>query len=332
MITKTLKARVFGLARLGAIAAFAIGIESDSPSWGAEVPESTDPIKIVMHDWTGQNLSVKVTGEILSRMGYNVEYVTSPMVPAMNAMGEGDLHLQSEQWLLSLLDLYEKLNNAGKVVNMGPLGLEGGETLYYPGYIEEKCPGLPNWEALKDCEEVFATTQTHPKGRLVDYPEEWTSEMPQRIDALGLEYEPIPAGGEGALIAEMKSAFERDAPLLINFYEPHWVFTEYDLRGVEFPEWDLKCEEDPSWGINPDKTFDCGGRPPRIDKVAWAGFAEKWPAAFRFMKSFTFTNMDQSPLTKRVDLDGESLDEVAKSWVDENESVWRPWVEDALKN
>ena len=30
------------------------------------------------------------------------------------------------------------------------------EEWWYPTYMKEKCPGLPNWEALNDCAEAFS--------------------------------------------------------------------------------------------------------------------------------------------------------------------------------
>ena len=325
-MSKSITCRLYELLIVGV---FVASVAFIGPARGGEIPESQDPIKVILHDWTGQIVVAKVSGEILVRMGYNVEYVTSPMVPAMNAMGEGDLHLNTDQWLLSLLPLYEELSGKGQLVSLGRLGLVGNETLYYPGYVEADCPGLPNWEALKNCAALFAVPETDPKGRVVDYPEEWTSEMPLRLEALDLDYVPLPAGGEGALIAEIRGAFARNEPLLINFWEPHWIFSQFDLRGVKFPEWHPDCEENPSWGLNPEKTFDCTGRTPRIEKVVWHGFEEKWPAAFRFIQSFKFTNADQAPLTLRVDVDGEPLDDVVKSWVDENKDKWQPWVDAA---
>ena len=38
--------------------------------------------------------------------------------------------------------------------------------------MKEKCPGLPNWEALKEpaCAEAFSTAETAPKGRYLGGP------------------------------------------------------------------------------------------------------------------------------------------------------------------
>ena len=37
--------------------------------------ESQDPIKLTLHDWTGQLLTTKIMGGVLAKAGYNIEYV-----------------------------------------------------------------------------------------------------------------------------------------------------------------------------------------------------------------------------------------------------------------
>lgn len=46
-------------------------------AYADSVPESKDPIKLALNEWTGQHITTKAAGKILERMGYNVEYVTA---------------------------------------------------------------------------------------------------------------------------------------------------------------------------------------------------------------------------------------------------------------
>lgn len=41
----------------------------------AGAQESSDPIKLTLHDWTGQLITTNLMGEVLKQAGYNVEYV-----------------------------------------------------------------------------------------------------------------------------------------------------------------------------------------------------------------------------------------------------------------
>ena len=38
--------------------------------------DSADPIKIPINEWTGQHISAHITGSLLQKAGYNIEYVT----------------------------------------------------------------------------------------------------------------------------------------------------------------------------------------------------------------------------------------------------------------
>ncbi len=313
-----------------AATALSLGLAFALPA-EAEVPESTDPIVLGQLDWTGQEITMKVAGEILTRMGYNVEYVTTTNVPLFQAVADGEIHAFLEQWLVTTRFQFNDMVAAGQLEDIGLLGLKGQEAWMYPAYVEEEgmCPGLPNWEALKDCAEIFATPETVPSGRIVDYPEEWTPDTSKMIEALGLDLIAVPAGGEGAIIAEVKSAVARHEPVLVYYWEPTWAALEYELRAVTLPTYDLACEEDPAWGLNPDKTYDCGPLIPEIKKFVWPGFKDKYPAAYKFLQAFTFTNADQGPLMKLVDVEGMSAADAAKKWVDQNQAVWQPWVDAA---
>src|SRR5688572_19931693 len=64
----------------------------------AAVPESPDPILIVVNNWTSQIVLAEVLGEILKGVGYNVEYKPSDTQLQYTAMGNGDMHVQVEVW------------------------------------------------------------------------------------------------------------------------------------------------------------------------------------------------------------------------------------------
>ncbi len=300
-------------------------------SRAANVPESTDPIKLAINDWTGQHITTHVAGEILKRMGYNVEYITAGYFPQLKALQDNTLTATLEIWFNTIGDHYNNAIASGNVEDIGPTGLSPSEGWLYPAYVEEKCSGLPDWKALKNCSELFATAETNPKGRLLDYPADWGGNNPERLRAFELDFVAIPAGSEGALIAEFKSAYTRKAPVLMMFWAPHWLHAEYPTRFVTFPGYDPACVEDPSWGINPKKTYDCAWLSGEVRKVAWIGMKDKWPTAYRLLKLFTVTNEIQIPLMKAIDVNNQNLVSAIKTWVDSNEGVWRPWVTEALK-
>lgn len=298
----------------------------------AKVPESADPIILPLYEWTAHHVSQMVTGEILKRMGYNVEYRVTGNMAGNVAITEGEMHVDMEYWVSNNRVKFLKQTHGGGAEDLGHLGLAPGEAWYYPAYMEEECPGLPDWKALNECAEIFAVPETFPKGRFLDYPAEWVAYNDKRIEALELDYVIVPSGGEGSIITEVESAYARKAPLLVVFWEPHWLFSKYDLKKVALPEHKVACEEDPSWGVNPNAVWDCSIPAQEIKKLVWDGLRTKWPAAHRLVRAIQLGNDEQNAMVLEVDVDGADIEEVVTAWVDANESKWQFWVKDALLN
>jgi glycine betaine/proline transport system substrate-binding protein len=45
----------------------------------------------------------------------------------------------------------------------------------------------------------------------------------------------IHAGTDAALFAELESAYQRQAPIMLWIYAPHWAPAKYEGEWVEFP-------------------------------------------------------------------------------------------------
>jgi len=195
--------------------------------------------------------------------------------------------------------------------------------------MKEKCPGLPNWEALKDpkCAEAFSTPDTAPKGRYLGGPVTWEGFDDERVEALGLPFVVVHAGTDGAMFAELDSAYQRKAPIMLWIYSPHWAPAKYQGEWVEFPEHTPECYTDPKWGINAEKAYDCGKPHGEIWKYSWAGMKDKWPIAYKVTKNYQIDAAELNALSGQIDLQNKSIEEVAAAWVDANESKWRAWAE-----
>jgi glycine betaine/proline transport system substrate-binding protein len=292
-------------------------------------PESQDPIKITLHDWTGQFITTKIMGEVLKKAGYNVEYVQADYLAQFAGLETGDLTLAMEIWATTGQEAMDAATATGKVVNVGETGMLAKEEWWYPEYMKAKCPGLPNWEALKnpDCVAAFSIPETAPKGRYLAGPVTWGGFDEERVAALGLDFEVVHAGTDAALFAELESAYQRQAPIMLWIYSPHWAPAKYKGEWVEFPEYTPECYNDPSWGVNPDLAYDCGKPHGPIWKVAWAGMKDKWPGAFKAAEAFKLTSDEMNKMVGEVDLDGKEVDAVVAEWISANGDRWQKWIE-----
>ena len=57
---------------------------------------------------------------------------------------------------------------------------------------------------------------------------------------------------------------------------------------------------------------------------------DKWPAAYKFLEHYQMTNDVQISLLKAVDADRRDALEASAEWVNNNEAVWKPWVDAAM--
>ena len=287
--------------------------------------ESTDPIKLTLHDWTGQLLTTNIMGEVLKKAGYNIDYVQADYIAQFAGLKTGDLHVAMEIWETTGREAMDEATGTGNVENMGETGMQAIEEWWYPIYMKEKCPGLPDWEALNACAEVFATSETAPKGRYLGGPVTWGGFDDERVEALEMDFEVVHAGTDAALFAELESAYQREAPILW-VYAPHWAPTKFNGEFVEFPAYSAECYSDPAWGSNPDMAYDCGKPRGPIWKVAWSGVKDKWPGAYDIIKSFKIDNTEMGDMVAKVDLEGEKLEDVVAAWMTTNEARWQEWV------
>ncbi len=292
---------------------------------GAAV-ESEDPIKLTLHDWTGQLITTRIMGEVLQKAGYNIEYVQADYIAQFAGLKSGDLHVAMEIWETTGREAMDEATATGNVENLGETGLQAIEEWWYPAYMKERCPGLPDWQALNDCAEEFSTPETAPMGRYLGGPVTWGGFDDERAEALELDYEVVHAGTDAALFAELESAYQREAPILLWVYAPHWAPIKYEGEWVEFPPYTAECYDDPAWGGNPDMAYDCGKPRGPIWKVAWSGVKDKWPGAHAAIGEFTLNNDEMGAMVAAVDLEGGSVEGVVDQWMADNESRWKAWI------
>ncbi|MEE9169739.1 MAG: ABC transporter substrate-binding protein [bacterium] len=310
------------------IIAVAVGIVGLTASSGVRAAaESTDPILFAMNDWSSQLINSRIMGAVLEQAGYNVEYVQADAAAQFVGLKRGDLHVQMEVWSTTQAHLLEEGVASGKIDDLGETGMAAIEEWWYPSYMVDQCPGLPDWKALKACAEAFSIPETAPKGRYVGGPVNWGGYDDERVEALDLGFEVIHAGSDAAMFAELASAYERKAPVILWVWAPHWVPAKFDGAWIDFPAYADACYEDASWGVNPDMLYDCAKPRGPIWKTAWSGLKDKWPGAYRALKNFKTDNEEQAALIGQVELEGRSIEDVVAEWMSNNEVRWKSWID-----
>ncbi|MDQ2068152.1 ABC transporter substrate-binding protein [Xinfangfangia sp. CPCC 101601] len=289
------------------------------PMSAAELGAVDEPIKVAMLEWTGAQISAQIAGKLLEKAGYKAEYITAGNYPHFQGLADGEISASVEIWLNNVGEVYPKVLEAGKIEDLGSLGLKTNEGWIYPKFMEELCPALPSWEALNDpdCVAHLASPDTLPNGRFLDYPADWGSRAATIIADNNLPLTAVPSGSEGAMIAELRAAVAAKTPLVMMFWAPHFILAEVEVGWIDMPP----CV---------DQSNEHCIMPPDVNKAVWSGFSEKWPAAYEVLKALQISTEDQQAMMLAIDDKGQSLDAVTTEWIDNNEALWRPWVDAAL--
>jgi glycine betaine/proline transport system substrate-binding protein len=280
----------------------------------------------VTNNWTSQLVLSNVVGQLLQKMGYNVEYKPSDTQLQFTALASNDMDFQIEVWEGSMAESFDKAKAKG-IVDLGNHDAVTREEWWYPSYVKEKCPGLPDWKALDACAKVFATAETGDKGRFVGPPADWGKHYSERIQALGMNFQEVPVGQAATLWSELQAAYDRKEPIVLFNWTPNFIEAKFEGEFVDFPEYDPACLTDAKWGSNPDAVYDCGApKKGYLKKAASKQLEQKWPAAAAFLKKVNFTNAQIAAAAAMVDIQGMTPEDAAKKWIAENETVWKAWM------
>ena len=306
--------------------ALAIGLMASAPMT-TMAADSADPIKIVVNNWSSQVVLSNIIGQLLQSKGLNVEYKSSDTQLQYTAMTAGDMDFQVEVWEGSQAESFDKAVKAG-VIDLGSHTAVTREDWWYPTYMKEMCPGLPDWKALDACAAKLATAETGKKGRFVGPPADWGKHYSDRIQALKMNFQEVPVGQAATLWAELQAAYDRKEPIVLFNWTPNFIEAKFEGQFVEFPKYEAACLSDPKWGQNPDAVYDCGAPASGyLKKVGSKELEQKWPKAASILKKVNFSNPQIAAAAAMVDVDGMTPEDAAKKWIETNQDTVKSWLQ-----
>ncbi len=286
--------------------------------------EARPTIILVENPWPASELNVRVAREILqNELNYPVEIIALDENVQWDALASGDADASLEVWPSGHGErIVQYIEEQGVVENGGRLGPEGIIGWFVPTYVVEEHPELASWEgyANADLAALFATAETGEKGQFLAGDPSWVQYDADIIKNLGMNLQVVTAGSEDALLAAVSSAYSRQEPVLFYFYQPHAVFSQFDLTQVELPVYSDECYANAEGG-----SVACAYPTDELMKIFSAKLAEKAPEAHQFLANMNYDNAAQIAMLAMLD-EGMSTDEAAAKWVEDNRTVWGGWL------
>ena len=305
---------------LGAIVA---GIMLAFSAGTISAADSSSPIVIPTHNWSSQVVMAYVIGGIFKSMGNNVEYVSADTQAVYESIRQGDVTISHEVWQSTFGKSFYAAMAKGGIIDAGNHDTVSLEEVGVPQWVIDKdlCPGLPNWEALKNCKDVFATADSGGKGRILDGPQSWHGvEYTDRVEALlGDDWVVKFAGSADALWAELAAAKKEGRGTIVFNWTPNFT----DKEGYAFIEWPayyLGCRKQDGGDSK------CGSPIGWLKKAANWKFPKTHPAAYMAFSRMSFTAGHIGGMAALVDIDKMTHQDAAEAWLAANEAVWKPMI------
>jgi len=290
-----------------------------------QITLANENIKIITNNWTSQIVLSHITGKIFTTLGQPVEYVKISTSDQWGALARGTADVQIEVWEGTMSDQFTRLVSDRSITNAGTHTATTREEWWYPSYVEEICPGLPDWQALRACAEFFARPDSQGNG--VYYAGPWEKPDEAKVRALNMNFEVRVLRSGDELWIELNKAYKNKTPIVLFNWTPNWVESRFNGRFVEFPLYQPACESDPIWGVNPEFLYDCGNpKDGWLKKVTSTHFSDENSCAFKTLKNISFNNQQISEISALVDVDNHSYQAAASTWFEQNKPLWRSWI------
>lgn len=251
---------------------------------------------IGLNNWA-ENIAVSNMWKILlEEREYEVELKSMEKAPVWLGITRDELDIAPEVWLPNtdkpLMDKY------GEQLNMHEVWYENtGLGLVVPSYMED----ITSIEELNARKDEFG-------GRIVgiDPGASLTSMTQKAIEEYGLELDLVTSSGP-AMIAELSKAYKDKEPIVVTLWNPHWAFSEYDLKYLEDPK----------------KVY---GEADDIYYMTRKGFEEDHPEVVKWMNTWKMDDESLGNLMAVIKDTGDPA-EGAKAWIEENREMVDQWLQ-----
>jgi len=285
-------------------------------------------VRLAVNPWTGSAVNANIAKAVIEKAGIGkVDLVDIDENAMWPAIAKGDtLDGVLEIWPSGHAKDYETYITGKKgIVDGGLLGPDAKIGWYVPQFVVDEHPELATWEGFKDPKlaALFKTAESGDEGQFLMGDPSYVSYDEQIIKNLALPLKFVVAGSEAALITAIQNSEADKKPLLLQFWQPHWLQSKVKLAEVKLPEFTDACKA--SAAAN-DGKYACDYPVDKLYKAFNDKLQEKDPKSFEVLSKLTLTTEQQNEIAAMIDGDGMTPEAAAQQWVADNEAVWKAWL------
>lgn len=279
-IMKRLSAAALGLGLLAGTASVA--------------PAQDKSLTIAYVEWSDAVVATNIVKTVLEDKGYTVRIVPLSGAAMWQAVATGEADATVAAWLPVTHQAYfDKLKE--RVVNLGP-NVSGARIGWaVPAYMTE----VNSVEDLKTAEVGGKIIGIDPGAGLMR-----ASENAIKDYDLDLK---LVEGSDATMVAALKDAYARKAPIVVTTWTPHWMFAT----------WELKYLTDPKGTFGGEET---------VNTVVRLGLDKDLPEAYAILDAFALSLEDEQKVMVWNNEAGADPAATARKWVDENKDKVAGWT------
>jgi len=302
------------------------------------VVAAPQPIHFADLNWESGSLITEIL-RIMVEQGYGLPTDTLPgtTITLETALANNDIQVIGEEWA-GRSPVWVKAEAEGKVQALGDTVKGAAEGWWVPEYvikgdpakgIKPLAPELRSVTDLARYKDVFKDPESPDKGRFLNSPIGWTSEIvnQQKLKAYGLQdsYVNFRSGSGAALDAEISSAIRRGKPILFYYWSPTPLLGRFKLVQLQEPPFDAEAWKTLTDAANPNP------RPTRslasrLSIGVSTPFQKQYPQLAQF---FAKVDLPIEPLNRALAQMSENHSaprDVARAFLKQHPDVWRTWV------
>jgi glycine betaine/proline transport system substrate-binding protein len=312
---------VNGPRRLGRLAAVlaVVGLIAAACGTGTGGGGSKGTVNIAVNAWVGYEADTAVVAYLLEKeLGYTVNQKDLAEDVSWQGFESDEIDVILENWGHPDLEqtyITEKkvAMDAGQTGNVGIIGW------FVPGWMVEQYPDIIDWQNLNKYADLFKTSESGDLGQFLGTDPSYTQYDEALATNLGLNFKVIFSGSEGATVEAIKQSDAQKKPLLLYWWDPHWLNAQIKMVQIKLPPYTAGCDADL-------EKVACDYPAYNLNKIVRVKFNETGGDAATFIRNFNWTNDDQNQVAEYIQSQGLKPEDAAKKWVDANEAVWKAWL------
>ena len=278
--------------------------------------------------WTSAQVQNRIAQYIVEKgYGYPTEAMFGDTLPLFLGLRKGDTNVTMEIWLPNQDAAWQEALAEGEVVSVGKsLGKDWQSTFVIPAYMQEQYPDLDHIDDLKDpkFQDVFATTDSRGKARLVACVPGWSCEAVNDAQIAGYELEEflhvIKPGSQAAMFAELTGAYEKEEPWLGYMWGTGDPALLLDLVLLEETPYSDEC-----WFTTQACAFEDASILIAVDPALPA----RAPDVVTLLKNWDFNIDVYKGVVRWMSANPDAtIEEASVVWLNDNGDIWTGWVTD----